>query len=113
MEVLGMLDLLIPSRRKKRLVRPRRARLGVEALETRDCPAAPAITSFSAAVLDHCRVQLTGTVADENPATATVHFSGAVSDTATPDANGHFSVVVDAAYLGAIDAVAEDDEGMP
>src|SRR5262245_60703325 len=78
-----------------------RVRLAFERLETRDCPAAPIISSFTAIPLatPH-RIQVQGTVVDENPSGCQLCLSGAAYGTIYPDSTGHFSAEIDAANLG-------------
>src|SRR5262245_25915281 len=89
---------------------PNRTHLSVERLEGRDCPAAPVITSFSAAVQSGHTVALTGTIADENPAGVKINFSGVATGSVTANAQGQFSLTTQASTLGAINARAIDTE---
>jgi hypothetical protein len=89
----------------------RRARPALEALEARDCPAAPQVTFTVTEVPGHM-VRLSGTVTDENPATVTVAFSGVVSGMTMADPTGHFSLPAQPTTLGLINAVARDQEGL-
>src|SRR5438445_13425620 len=90
------------GRRRNRLV-PR-----VDHLETRDCPAAPVLTAFSATVLGGHSVQLTGTVQTDHPSGVTVNFSGVASGLAAVEADGSFALTTMASSLGTINAVASD-----
>jgi hypothetical protein len=80
----------------------------LEQLETRDCPAAPVITSLSATVLANKMVTLSGTVTDSNPASVTLSFSGVMSGNAQANASGNFSYTAQASSLGTASAVATD-----
>jgi hypothetical protein len=86
--------------------------LTLERLETRDCPAAPVITSFSAVALANHQVMLSGTVADENAGAVNVSFSGVAGGATHTDASGHFSLLTSAANLGTVFARGLDNEGL-
>jgi hypothetical protein len=88
-------------------------------LESRNCPSdahwtivggqiGPAITSLTATVVSGKSVQLVGTVADADPSTVSVSFSGVMSGSTTADANGNFSFTANATALGTMSAVATD-----
>lgn len=105
------MSLFFPSTRASSYTRPsRRARLSVERLETRDCPSAPVITSFTAVNTTQRTVQLSGTVQDANPATVQVTFSGVMSGTTSVNAQGNFSFTAQASRLGTVNAVATNSQ---
>jgi len=89
---------------------PRRIRLRLEQLETRDCPSAPQI-GVSAMVLPGHNVQLSGMLNDTEPANATVTFSGAATGTTTTNSYGMYSLTTGDAVLGTVYAVAVDQQG--
>jgi len=64
--------------------------------------------SFTAVWGANRQVTITGTVTDESPAQTTVVFSGAISATITPEADGSFSFTATADSLGSITAVVTD-----
>jgi hypothetical protein len=85
----------------------------VERLETRDCPAAPVITTFSAVPLNSGRqVDLSGTVMDKNPSGVCITFSGVALGKTTTDATGHFDLVTQASSLGTVSAVGRDQKNL-
>jgi hypothetical protein len=83
----------------------------VEVLEDRTCLSAPQLT-FSLTPLTGRMVLLSGQVSDENPATASVNFSGVVNGSVTPNATGQFSLQAEATGLGTVSAVAVDAESL-
>jgi hypothetical protein len=89
-----------------------RARLGVESLERRDCPAAPVITSFSVTVLQNKMVTLQGTLTDTDPSTTWVSLGGNVNGSVEADVNGNFSTTLTASALGTVTALATDSAGL-
>jgi hypothetical protein len=117
-----------PARRTRGPRRQPRALLfGVQQLETRDCPSAPAtgvpssgagnhppsVSSFSVSQAGHHDVQLTGSVSDDGAVSGlTVSFSGVVSGSTSTDEDGDFSVVLTASALGTITATVTDDGGL-
>lgn len=88
----------------------RRFRPGLEALEGRDCPAAPVITAFDATIVSDRLVSLTGQVTDEDLSSVMISFGGAASGGTRPDAQGNFALQVTADRLGTIEARAFDRE---
>jgi hypothetical protein len=90
----------------------RRARLNVEQLEGRDCPAAPSI-SLNAQQLSDGRVRAWGTVADERPNNITVQLGGVVSATTYTLVGGMFIWEGTASGPGTITANCTDDENLP
>lgn len=86
--------------------------LSLEHLETRDCPAAPVVTAFTAVAGIQHHVMLSGTVQDDNLAGATVQFSGVASGQASVHADGTFSLETDASSLGQITATVHDNENL-
>jgi hypothetical protein len=101
--------------RPARRTRPARVALGsrlrLEHLETRDCPAAPVLTSTSITALGNGQVQVQGVVQDDNPTSAVIHLSGAAQGDVHPDATGHYSVQVTPSGGGAIVVQAADPGG--
>jgi hypothetical protein len=53
---------------------------------------------------------MSGTLADANPSTVTVAFTGVLSGSTTADTSGNFSLTADAIALGTINAVATDSQ---
>jgi hypothetical protein len=91
-----MFGLFATTRRSSQPVVGRRARLQVEALETRYCPT-PTIKSFLGNELPNGWYQFSGQVSDVNPAVDFVAFKGfpSVNGKTTPvHANGSFSLLV-------------------
>src|SRR5213080_1203918 len=88
-----------------------RARLAVEPLESRFCPAAPTVT-LSVQELANNQVQLSGHVTDESPATVTVSFGGKVAGNTHPNGSGDYSLTASASGLGTITASGWDNEGL-
>src|SRR5262245_5922676 len=86
--------------------------LSLEHLETRDCPAAPVVTAFTAVAGIQHHVQLSGTVQDDNLAGATVQFSGVASGATSVNADGTFSFETDASSLGQITATVHDNQNL-
>jgi hypothetical protein len=97
---------MFTSLRQANGVRRNRALLRVEQLETRDCPAAPVLSSFSATVLDGRNVRLTGMVQTDHP--VVVNFSGVASGSTSVQGDGSFLMNTSASALGTITAVATD-----
>lgn len=87
-------------------------RLCFEQMEPRLVMSAASITSLAATVGEGRMVTLSGLVADENPATVAVSFSGVMTGTATPNAQGWFEYSGEATGLGAVNAVALDAENL-
>jgi hypothetical protein len=110
-EVDLMFGFFTHRRPRPAAARPRSTRLTLEALEDRWCPAAPSVTLSVTEMMGHM-VRLTGTVTDENPASATVSFSGVVSGGTTADAAGNYTAMAMASTLGTINAIAQDQEGL-
>jgi hypothetical protein len=91
--------------------RRRLARLELEALEARDCPTAPVITTMSFTELPQRVVRLSGTVADDHDVTAvTVNFTGVVNGSTTVNAAGGFVLQATASALGKVSATAYDPQ---
>src|SRR5437879_2697442 len=88
------------------------ARLGVEELESRYCPAAPVVTLTGVQELTNHQVLLSGHVTDEHPTTVVVSFGGQANGTATPNSNGDYSAAATANGLGTVTAKGLDDEGL-
>jgi len=87
------------------------ARLRVEELESRYCPAAPVMT-LNVLELARNQVQLSGHVTDENPTAVVVTFGGQASGVAVPNSSGDYSVIKPASGLGMITASGTDAEGL-
>jgi len=104
------------GRRKKRFTQVHshspwrnRARLGVEGLESRDCPT-PSIT-LTAAVIGINTVSLKGSVSDSSPCLDTVTFGGVVNASTKPGTDGCFSLQTTLRdYQGVVSAVAIDPQ---
>jgi hypothetical protein len=99
-------------KRPKPIIR-RSVRLGLEALETRDCPS-PIITSFSATPTnapDTHNVELKGTVSDVNPSSVVIQFTQSVTGTAAVNSSGVFDVILSANCLGQVTAVGTGTDG--
>jgi hypothetical protein len=107
-----MFKLWTASRRNPKKAEPRRARLAVEALEERYCPAAPQITDFHVFYGSGTTVTLTGTVVDEQPSTVLVSFSGKVIGSTWASTSGTFSYTGQASRLGQVYATALDEEDL-
>jgi hypothetical protein len=90
----------------------RRARLNVEQLEGRDCPAAPSI-SLSTQQLSDGRVRAWGTVTDERPNNITVQIGGVISATTYTLVGGMFIWEGTASGPGTVTADCTDDENLP
>jgi len=101
-------------RRLRPATRPlERARWGqFERLERRECPAAPTLNGLSAVTSTGTQVTLQGYVSDESPQTSTVAFSGVLSGSATPNAYGWFSAVLNGSILGVVNAIATDNQAL-
>jgi hypothetical protein len=84
--------------------------LGVERLETRDCPAAPAFVSLSATQIG-ASIVVSGNVSDENPISVRIDVSGAGTGTTYADGQGNFQVILTGS-ASSIHAVALDDESL-
>jgi hypothetical protein len=101
-----------PARRR---TRPARAALGsrlrLEHLETRDCPAAPVLTSTSVTAAAGGQVLVQGVVQDDNPTSAVIHLSGAAQADIHPDATGHYSIQLTPTGSGSIVVQAADPTG--
>jgi hypothetical protein len=105
-----MFGFFTRSRRQPAPAPSRRVRLCLESLETRYCPAGgtnPVIT-LTATLLPAHTVNLSGTVADSNPASVRITFSGAVSASTMSDACGHYSFTTTSASLGGVSAQGID-----
>jgi hypothetical protein len=89
----------------------RRTRLYVEPLETRDCPSAPSLTLVAEPGTGH-NFFLGGQVYDNDPASCTVHFDGAISGTATPNSTGAYGVTLAASYLGTVQGSVVNAQGV-
>jgi hypothetical protein len=99
------------SRTAHRAGRTRAPRLRFEHLETRDCPAAPCLSSFNVTRLQGHAIQVSGTIVDESPTTAQVRLSGVATGIFVPNALGAFSGQTTTTGFGQIGARAYDAEG--
>jgi hypothetical protein len=106
-----MFGLKLQRKRTSTPARTRRARPSLEALEGRDCPAAPTLTLTATAQAGHT-VLLSGIVTDDNPKTVTVTLGGVMMGTVTPDDFGVISCTSSATSLGTVTAVARDAAGL-
>jgi hypothetical protein len=108
-----MFHWLSPNQKKnpRSLLRKQRTILQVEALERRDCPSAPQITSFAATVLAGHTVVLSGTIIDSAPTAAVVSLGGVAAGSVTPDASGHFQAQENISQLGTAFATVTDPGG--
>jgi hypothetical protein len=90
----------------------RRARLGVERLETRDCPSGLSFMNFGVSVLNVGKqVELRGMVSDSNPTSVQINFTGVAIGSVYADTNGYFDVKTTASGLGTVNASAIDSVG--
>lgn len=87
-----------------------RARLGLERLEARDCPAGPTLTLTALPLPGHL-VQLSGQVMDSQPAGVRVTFSGSALGSTTTDNSGRYSFQTSSAVLGTVYAIGQDTLG--
>lgn len=83
------------------------ARLMMEQLETRDCPA---IIALNPVVSAPDEIQVSGQITDSPTAGMHIQFSGAISGYAVTDEFGAFSFISDQATEGTIYAVGLDGE---
>jgi hypothetical protein len=97
-------------RRKRIPSGPRYARLGLERLETRDCPSL-AVMLGSPAVMPGHIARVDGMVSGNNPGGVAVTLTGAMSGATTTDAYGHFTYMTQNATLGTVTATAVDGQG--
>jgi hypothetical protein len=101
-----MFNLLRRSTRKMPARAPRSVRLGLERLETRDCPS---FISLSVMYGTQKNITLWGDVTGTpNPGGLTVQFTGNAVGTATTDSNGHYSASLVALALGNVYASTTD-----
>jgi hypothetical protein len=90
---------------------PRRARVGVEQLESRDCPSL-SFMNFGVSLMNVGKqVELRGMISDPNPTSVQVNFSGVAQGSVSADANGYFDVKTTASGLGTVNASAIDNNG--
>jgi hypothetical protein len=82
----------------------------VEALESRDVPAAPVITSLNIQPLTGRMVRISGTLADECPMFTSVQIGGKVSGMALTTMFGNFEYVGMLTGPGEVSVVARDME---
>jgi hypothetical protein len=106
LEVLTMFDWLARSLRKDASPRTRSVRPSLEALETRDCPS---FLTLSVNYGHQRDVTLSGKLSGTpTPAGQSVQLSGEVNGTAITDANGNYSLTLQAAGLGQVLAQTAD-----
>jgi hypothetical protein len=72
----------------------------------------PTITGLTATVMPNKAVLLRGVVIDPVPASVQINFTGAVTGSATADADGLFMVQTTGNYLGTVSATATDGQGL-
>jgi hypothetical protein len=106
-----MFGFAVRRKRTPAVAGPRRARLVLEALESRYCPAAPQL-SLAATVLSGHQVQLTGQVMDDDPGGVQITVGGVMMGTIIPASSGDYSYTACAASLGTVTAVARDSTGL-
>jgi hypothetical protein len=103
--------LSLPRRPRRGAAARRSVRLELEALEARDCPTAPVITTMSFTELPQRVVRLSGTVADDHNVSAViVNFTGVVNGSTTVNAAGGFVLQATASALGKVSATAYDPQ---
>jgi hypothetical protein len=99
---------------QKPVLSSRRAHLGVEQLESRDCPSGPSVSfmNFGVSVLNIGKqVELRGAISDPNPSSVQVNFSGVAMGSVYADANGYFDLKTTASGLGMVNVSAIDSNG--
>jgi hypothetical protein len=105
-----MFGFLVP-RKRTAAAGARRARLVLEALEARDCPAAPQLTLAGVTLTGH-NARLSGQVTADNPETVEITFGGVMMGTISPGSSGAYSYTASAGSLGTVTAVARDAAGL-
>jgi hypothetical protein len=105
-----MIGWLSRRARPKDRLRGNRVRLGLDSLETRDCPAAPVIASATSQYTADGHVQISGLVQDDHPTTMTINSSGAATGSTTSGSDGHFNVTLPATIGMAVTLSATDDQ---
>ena len=94
------------SRPRRTSPSPRRRLLFLEQLEARDCPSSLTLNLIPGTMKN---VTLSGDLAGAaNNAGQTIQFNGQVSGKTTTDANGHYSITLQATGLGQITATDAD-----
>src|SRR5437879_1224316 len=106
-----MFGLFRSAHPKSHSHRAPRARLELEQLEERNCPAAPSVSGLTATHIGSWLV-VEGTVTDEAPAAAQVRLGGALNNTITPDASGWFGYVAAYGSGTQVTAQATDNENL-
>lgn len=106
-----MLGFLTRSRPRP-ASRPHSVRLSLEWLEGRNLMSAPSIMNFTATTLPDHVAQLSGMVADANPGTVQITFSGAATGSTTANSAGNFSYSTTNAVLGSVTAVAVNQQNV-
>jgi hypothetical protein len=97
--------------RTKAVTRSPWPRLRLEALEGRDCPAAPVIGNLSVVQGQGHNVVIMGSVQDEAPSSVQLNFSGVVSGTNWAQYNGQFNAMLNASAVGTVTVTATDTQG--
>ena len=103
--------LRLHSRSTRRGGANRLGGLKCERLETRDCPAAPALLSFNVSRGTGHNIQVSGVVLADNPTAVHVDLSGVASGSFTPNAAGFFNGSSVTNGFGQIAAQAFDSGG--
>ncbi len=105
-----MFRWLTRSRHVSTIRRPSRARLYLEALETRECPTAPNLM-FSIQSISGATVTLSGVVFDQDPTTCNVNFWVVASASVTPpNSSGQFTLQAVTSAPGTIYGQAVDNQ---
>jgi hypothetical protein len=101
-----MFGLLTRAGRKKKVPAPRRARLGLECLESRD---APSTLTMSVAYGSGRGITLSGALTGTPcPAGQTVRISGQAAGLAVTDSGGHYTINLVASGLGPVSGKTVD-----
>jgi hypothetical protein len=103
---------LLRSRRRAISGFVQRTRLFVERLEDRDCPSAPMLSNFTVTPTTGTTVQVSGQVADANPASVQITLGGVMSGSTTANAQGTFTITAQASGLGTVTASGVDGQGL-
>ncbi|MFO0808510.1 MAG: hypothetical protein U0746_07795 [Gemmataceae bacterium] len=101
----------LSSRPARRSVGALASRLLVTHLETRDCPAAPAV-ALSVLPIGGNQVLISGFVSDEAPDRSVVKVGGVADYSIVPDASGSFTQFATVSGTGYVTAQVFDNEGM-
>jgi hypothetical protein len=117
--MLGLLTRPVRRFRSRPARAATRIRLGLQRLESRDCPSTPDLriaTNGSSITFDYSQgpsqsVFIEGSVSDDNPANLRVTLSGVVQGDTYTDGDGNFSITLTASGLGTIYAQTIDRDG--